>query len=153
MSATERHLIVETVLDGRWMPCVEGLVPGSHARVAEHEPSPYLRIFVQDMKIPAVAVVHLTAEDALKFAEQIRFLAEPGRERAIAARPEAAAASIDDAIDAWHAARSQNLPEFLGMSDEQHKHWVETGALPDGSPFAAGAAAVADAKEEKGVSR
>ena len=34
---------------------------------------------------------------------------------------------IDDAIDAWHKASGepQTLPEWLGMTWEQYKHWAE----------------------------
>lgn len=45
-------------------------------------------------------------------------------------RGELTADDIDDFIDAWHDNDTfMSLAEFLGMTDEQYKRWVEGGDL------------------------
>lgn len=40
--------------------------------------------------------------------------------------------NIDDLIDHWHESKSsQKLHEFLGLTWEEYKRYVETDKLPD----------------------
>jgi hypothetical protein len=44
--------------------------------------------------------------------------------------------NIDDLIDAWHESDgSQALHEFLGLTWEEFKYWVENKSLPEKKLF------------------
>lgn len=39
---------------------------------------------------------------------------------------------IDDAIDTWHnSGGNESLHEFLGMTWQEYKDWVESGQVPE----------------------